>query len=146
MAWDLPSADVLRVVSLAAEADYPSDATNGAGTPVNAGMWVGSVFDSNVPKTLDWVMAWKDSHGNPIVRPDGKPVHDLVQGYFSTDLELYFYRAAACVDASKESDLYARYPGQEGSGWQAACATDTKELNDILNASKTNNRTTYMMN
>jgi hypothetical protein len=151
MAWDLPSADVLRIVSLTAEMGYPINAADGAGKPVNAGQWANGMFDPTAPLTVDWLMVWRNSDGSPIVGNDGKPIHDDVQGYFSSELLNYFYRNAACIDPTKIPEYKVRYPGstffnQPPETVELGCSASLKIHADIQAKKPTNNRTKYMMN
>jgi hypothetical protein len=143
--YDLPSSAVLQAVVQSAQGGFAANAVDATGTAVKVGKWINGTFDSTVSITLDRLMAFKNADGSDQVF-NGVLVHEQLAPYISLNLIQNFYRSTACASDAAKPDLYKRYPSDSNffAGDPATvaltCTGLTKQISDLKNLIKTNNR------
>jgi hypothetical protein len=129
--YDLPSTASVRVISSAAEADYPSPSVvDGLNNPINVGAWINGIYSDVAP---------------------GLTMTQLFSGGYTVASEIQypllsdFYEYAACQNASAIPAYLARFPSQ--TTIFTADPDHCTELGNSIAALKakilTNNRTKY---
>jgi hypothetical protein len=141
--FDLPAKDVVRVVAMAAQANYPGSDVDGGGKAINVGDWINGKFDPSEPVTLKSLREAKTPDIEKVSGAAGgaKTVPRLnvyVSKYMVMDSAL----DAACRGGGTSS-LLSRYPyyqlNSQGNVNPAECSAAAARLAELTARLATNN-------
>lgn len=142
---DLPAKDVIRVVGMAAQANYPAGDVDGAGKAINAGAWVSGKFDSNAQVSLKSLRETKTPDIEKVSGTAGAAkVPPRLNTYISKYMVMDFIMDAACHGGGT-SYLLSRYPfyqlNSQGAVNTADCSAAAARLADLMSRREANNST-----
>lgn len=143
--FDLPAKDVVRVVGMSAQANYPATDVDGSGTAINAGAWVSGKFDSTAPFTLKLLRETKTPDIEKVSGTAGGPkVVPRLNTYISKYMVMDFNMDSACRGGGT-SYLLSRYPfyqlNSQGAVNPADCIAAAARLAELTSRRETNNST-----
>lgn len=143
--FDLPAKDVVRVVGLAAQANYPAGDVDGNGKAINAGTWVSGKFDSTTPLTLKSLRESKTPDVEKVASTSGSTaVVPQLNSYISKYMVKDFMIDSACRGGGT-SYLLSRYPFYQLNSQNAVNAADCNaaaaRLAELASRRDTNNST-----
>jgi len=143
--FDLPAKEVVRVVGMAAQANYPASDVDGSGKAINAGAWVSGKFDSTAPVSLKSLRESKTPDIEKVSgAAGGAKVVPRLNTYISKYMVMDFVMDAACHGGGT-SYLLSRYPfyqlNSQGAVNPADCSAATARLSELTSRRETNNST-----
>lgn len=140
---DLPSKDVVRVVGMAAQANYPTGDIDGSGKPINVGTWVNGKFDASAPVTLKSLRDSKTPDTEKVSAGAGNPkIAPRLAAYISKYMVMDFIMDSACRGGGT-SYLLSRYPyyqlNSQGGVNPTDCSAAAARLAELTARISTNN-------
>ena len=142
---DLPAKEVVRVVGMAAQANYPASDVDGSGKVINAGAWINGKFDTNAPVSLKSLRESKTPDIEKLSGTAGGPmVVQRLNAYISKYMVMDFVVDAACHGGGT-SYLLSRYPyyqlNSQGAVNPADCSAVAIRVAELAARRATNNST-----
>ena len=140
--FDLPAKEVVRVVGISAQANYPASDVDGSGKAINAGTWVSGKFDSSAPVLLKALRESKTPDIEKISGIAGSPkVVPRLNTYISKYMVMDFILDAACHGGGT-SNVLSRYPfyqlNSQGAVSPAECSAAAIRLAELTSRTATN--------
>jgi hypothetical protein len=106
---DMPTKDVVRVVSASAQGNYAQSGVDGAGAVINAGAWTGNTFDASASQSLKALLDVKLPVDQKVTDATGGKVAPRINDYVSKYMVMDFTLDAACRSGAS-AFLLSRYP------------------------------------
>jgi hypothetical protein len=121
---DLPAKEVVRVVGMAAQANYPASDVDGTSNAINAGDWVNGKFDPTAPVTLKALREAKTPDMEKVSGAAGGPkATPRLNVYVSKYMIMDLIMDAACRGGGT-SNFLSRYPYYQLNSQGNVSATD----------------------
>lgn len=140
---DLPAKEVVRVVGMAAQANYPASDVDGTSKAINAGDWVNGKFDPTAPVTLKALREAKTPDMEKVSGAAGGPkATPRLNVYVSKYMIMDLIMDAACQGGGT-SNFLSRYPyyqlDSQGNVSSTDCSTAAARIAELTARLTTNN-------